>query len=92
MTFLDDAKSYLLNLTDVNGVPLYKTKRKTPVIGLLCSIDSVIGVYNDFVGKDNPPLKYLLAYKLSQDHLELFFGAVRASCGSNNNIIATLRQ
>ena len=30
-------------------------------------------------------LKYLLTYKLSQDHLELFFAAVRSSCGSKNN-------
>ncbi len=84
-SFLDDAKGYLLSLTDVNNVPLYKTKRKTPIIGLLCTIESVIGIFNDYCGKDNSPLKYLLTYKLSQDHLELFFGAVRASCGSNNN-------
>jgi len=35
-------------------------------------------------------LKYLLTYKLSQDHLELFFAAVSASFGSNNN--PTARQ
>ena len=32
----------------------------------------------------------MLTYKLSQDHLELFFGAVRAACGNNNN--PTVRQ
>ena len=31
------------------------------------------------------PLKYLLTYKFSQDHLELFFGAIRSSGGFNNN-------
>lgn len=28
---------------------------------------------------------YLLMYKLSQDHLKLFFGAVRSAGGFNNN-------
>lgn len=30
-------------------------------------------------------LKYLLTYKLSQDHLKLFFGAIRSRGGFNNN-------
>jgi hypothetical protein len=30
-------------------------------------------------------LKYLLTYKLSQDHLEVFFSAIRAKGGHNNN-------
>jgi len=30
-------------------------------------------------------MKYLLMYKFSQDHLELFFGAVRQAGGFNNN-------
>ena len=34
---------------------------------------------------EDPVLKYILTYKMSQDHLELFFGAVRAAGGWNNN-------
>ena len=30
-------------------------------------------------------MKYLLTYKLSQDHIELFFCSVRCGLGSNNN-------
>lgn len=30
-------------------------------------------------------MSYFLTYKLSQDHLELFFSAVRSHCGHNNN-------
>ncbi len=30
-------------------------------------------------------MKYALTYKFSQDHLELFFGAIRSSGGFNNN-------
>jgi len=42
------------------------------------------------VATGDAPLKYLLTYKLSQDHIELFFGAIWASCGCNNN--PTVRQ
>ena len=30
-------------------------------------------------------MKYILTYKFSQDHLELFFGAIRSAGGFNNN-------
>ena len=36
------------------------------------------------------PLKYLLTYKLSQDHIKHFFGCVRSHGGCNNN--PTARQ
>ena len=36
------------------------------------------------------PMNYILAYKFSQDHLELFNGSVRSSLGKNNN--PTCRQ
>lgn len=39
----------------------------------------------DFFVCENPALRYLLIYKMSQDHLELFFSAVRAAGGWNNN-------
>lgn len=39
---------------------------------------------------DTNKLKYLPFYKLSQDHLEMFFGSVRAQGGNNNN--PTTRQ
>lgn len=35
--------------------------------------------------RPSAPCRYLLAYKLSQDHLELFFAAVGARGGFNNN-------
>ena len=39
----------------------------------------------DLLMSPSAPMKYLLTYKLSQDHIELFFGAVRSSGGFNNN-------
>jgi len=73
---------------------LVSSKRKTPFLGLVCTVQSLQSMYREYVEKDGAVLKYLLTYKVSQDHLELhlelFFGAVRASYGSNNN--PTVRQ
>ena len=51
---------------------MFRSKRKTPFVGLLCDINSVISIYEDLVAKPNASLQYLLTYKLSQDHIELF--------------------
>jgi len=45
----------------------------------------VKSLFCELVGRDNAPMKYLLTYKFSQDHIELFFGAVRSTGGFNNN-------
>jgi len=37
------------------------------------------------VNESQSPLKFVLTYKMSQDHLEICFGCVRAGGGSNNN-------
>lgn len=37
------------------------------------------------LGRSQSPLKYILTYKMSQDHLELFFGCICSRGGSNNN-------
>ena len=66
------------------------SKRKTGFLGFLLCIKSVLGLAGDLVNVENPVFKYLLTYKMSQDHLELFFSAVRASGGWNNNL--TTRQ
>ena len=83
--FLDEAYSYILALKNSTGQPMHQSKRKTGFIGFLVAIRSIKGLFNDLVGQADAPLKYLLTYKFSQDHLELFFGAIRSSGGFNNN-------
>ena len=61
------------------------TKRKTGFIGFLIAIKSTKKIFHDMVESPQAPLKYLLTYKLSKDHLELFFGAIRSAGGFNNN-------
>lgn len=83
--FLKEAYVYLGSLTDVQGKKVYLTPRKTPILGFLAGIKSVERMYDSLVGGDSPKLKYLLTYKMSQDHLELFFCSMRSRFGSNNN-------
>ena len=63
---------------------LHASKQKTGFIGFLAAIKSVQGTFQDLIALPSAPLKCLLTYKLSQDHLELFFSAVRAAGGFNN--------
>ena len=87
---LNDCKEFLLGLTDAAGVPLHQGPRKTGFLGLILSMQSFIQLHEKLVLAEDGPLSYLLAYKFSQDHLELFFSAVRARGGFNNN--PTARQ
>ena len=87
--FLHEAYQYIVQLKDAAGQCMIRGRRKTAFIGFLCAIKSTEAIFNTYVKADTT-LKYLLTYKLSQDHLELFFAAVRSSFGSNNN--PTARQ
>ncbi|KAG5264201.1 hypothetical protein AALO_G00273280 [Alosa alosa] len=66
-------------------VPLHQTKKNTTILGFIGTGRSVLNIYHDLVEVNNASCSYLLTYKLSQDHLELFFSAVRSRGGYNNN-------
>ena len=82
---LDEADKHIRKLKCSDGKPILTSKRKTGFLGFLVCIDSVLGLAKDLVLPEKSVLKYLLTYKMSQDHLELFFSAVRACGGWNNN-------
>ena len=82
--FLEEAYEYIKNLKDPAGIYMHTTQRKTGFIGFMAAISSAKGLFYDLVF-DKGVLRYLLMYKFSQDHLELFFGAVRAAGGCSNN-------
>ena len=87
--FVLEAKQYLFDLKLSDGTRICESNRKTGVVGLIVSLTSFCHLFDDLVG-DNKPLSYLLGYKFSQDHIELFFGAIRGCGGWNNN--PTARQ
>lgn len=42
---------------------------------------SIIDIYRKVIDQNPDQFKYLLTYKMSQDHIELFFNAIRARSG-----------
>jgi len=64
------------------GQQILLRQRKTGFLGLIICLNNLIQLYE--VVKKNG-ISYLLSYKLSQDHLEVFFSALRSRGGFNNN-------
>lgn len=73
---LEGAISYLLQCRNDKGILLYKTMKKVPFLGFAVSATSFLQIYEEEV-KIHNSLKYILTYKFSQDHLELFFCSIR---------------
>lgn len=71
---------YLKNITNVEGKLMWNTKRYVPFVGMITAAMSIIDIYDTYVKPEGSQIKYLLTYKCSQDHLELFFYAIRG-CG-----------
>lgn len=80
--YFKDAAKYILGLKLIKK-QLIKTQSYTGFFGLLQSMSSIHNLYLDLV--KNGPMDYLLTFKLSQDHLETFFGSIRSRHGFNNN-------
>ena len=82
--FLDMTNEYILNLKTSHGKSLVtEDSRKTGFVGIIANIHSVQEIFKNIVV--NGRLEYLCLYKLSQDHLEHFFGLIRARFGAQTN-------
>lgn len=79
--FFQAATFYIQNLQLMDGTYVINTNRKTGFNGFLVCMKTLLQIYHDVV--ENNALQYLCTYKMSQDHLELFFGAIRSKCGFN---------
>ena len=89
--FLSTAESYILSLHQSNCGPLIVSgNRKTGFLGFLLCIQSLKSFFQESVLSNQYSLKFIMTYKFSQDHLELFFGKIRSMGGCNNN--PTARQ
>jgi len=80
----DQIIEYLKKLK-INEIPIVSSGRKMFVIGFIIIMKSTLCVSYQLLNKSQSPLKFVLTYKMSQGHLEFFFGCVRARGGSNNN-------
>ena len=84
-TELMRVKNYILGLKESrDGHLIVEGDRKTGFLGFLICIELCILLYTEHVlAKKN--LSYILMYKFCQDHLEVFFCAIRSRNGHNNN-------
>lgn len=82
MNVLSETREYLTKLK-INGENILTHSRKTPALGIIIDTYSFANLATDLFGENI--LEYLLPYKCSQDHIEMFFSCVRARGGSNDN-------
>lgn len=76
---------YIFNLRDDAGRYLRNGRRKTCVWGFAFTLQSTMLLCHELLTRDFCTYKYVLTYKLSQDHLELLFNKIRRRFGWNNN-------
>lgn len=77
----EETRHYLTELK-VDGQNIMTHRRKTPVLGLIIDTYSFAKLATDLFDAN---MTYLLPYKASQDHIEMFFSCVRARGGANDN-------
>ena len=83
-TVLFNAKETFLSLKTDYRKRLCDTPHRMYMVGFIMDIECLISLSKDLL-VSNSPIKYLLAYKFSQNHLKLFFLAIRQSMRCNNN-------
>lgn len=70
---IDAYIKYIVSLKHNENTPILRTERKTKLLGFIVCLKSVVGVYKQYIQSSENKWDYLLTYKISQDHLELFF-------------------
>lgn len=84
----ENATEYIKGLQIRNAarklVPLCKSSFNTAFVGYIANMKNLLDIFNELV-IEKPILQSIRTHKLSQDHLEVLFGKIRAFCGSGNN-------
>lgn len=76
--FLLEAKKYILSLRVISKrsgriIPIIKSDYNTAFRGFILNINSLMSMYKEYV-EDRHWMNFIATYRLSQDHLEMFFG------------------
>lgn len=84
------AENYIRSIRNAAGVSILRTQQKTGYLGFIILMRSFRALFKEFVATPTDDecgnvLTHLFTYRFSQDHLESFFGAIRAKGGCNNN-------
>jgi hypothetical protein len=84
--FLLECRELLLAMTDSVGRKVCESRRHLAALGFVMNIDSLLMLGEEILLSNSQfHQSYLLTYKLSQDHLELYFCCIRRMGGWNNN-------
>lgn len=88
-TFLLKAKEYLLSLqvesqSTGKKTLIVRSRVKTGFKGYVIDIISITSIYRRFV-ENHHYMIFLATYRMSQDHLEMFFCKIRSMNGYNDN-------
>ena len=84
---METCANYIIGLQELSGRRIVDTGRNIGFVAFLVNFKSVQSIFFHYV--QNGPLHYLLTFKFSQDHLESFFGCIRAKVGCGNNPTVT---
>lgn len=85
--FINSSIKYLTTLKDRNHFPILTSSRKTGFNGLIVCLNSMSRLFDNVIKTGQ--LSFILSYKISQDHIEMLFSAIRSRGGFNNNPTAS---
>lgn len=83
-----DFQIYLSLLKKQTGQLLLVSQQKIGFLGLFCGLETLVGLGTMLLSEvpaNLTAIKYLFSYRLSQDHLDLFFSCIRSRNGFNPN-------
>lgn len=80
---LEETSQYLKTLKH-NETNIMNTLRFTGFLGFCICAESAKGLFDDLIKNDNN-MTYLPLHKISQDHIEIFFGNIRSHGRCNDN-------
>ncbi|KAL1483487.1 hypothetical protein MTO96_033152 [Rhipicephalus appendiculatus] len=83
MSHFDEARRYIMTLKDPAGRPVLESPKKTGFLGFIVCMQSIEQIFDRLVVHGT--MGYILTHKMSQDHVETFFGCIRGRGGFNNN-------
>lgn len=75
-------KTYLLSLQSANGQPLFRSRRKTFIVGFVNTFCAVIMLADDLFSLE---LTYFPTFRISQDFIETLFSKIRRMGGCSSN-------
>ena len=88
-----ELKKYLLSLKDVNHNPLYMSRRKTFIVGFVCTFHSLLLSAKDLFALRDVTITCLPTFRISQDFIETLFSKIVELAGVMTTLhLLVLRQ